>query len=107
MSKNNNTTKASFATSTYASLDHKLGRVGTAVAATGVGAGVGAGVSYATGRSTIIGAGVGAGVGLVTEEAGRLLVDKEAYKMERLRLATRDLASLASEYNLEEMLKAE
>ena len=106
MSKNNNN-RANAITTTYANLDHRLGRVGTAVAATATGAGVGAGVGHFTGGSVLTGAGIGAGVGLVTEEAGRLLVDKQAYKIERLRLASKDLASLASEYGIEEMMAAE
>lgn len=107
MPKKSRNTQPSFSTSAYAAADHSLGRVGTVVVAAGAGAGAGAAVGHFTNRSSLTGAGIGAAVGIAAEEAGRLLVDDADYKRERLRLATKDLATLASEYGLEEMLKAE
>jgi len=91
---------SSFLTKSYASLDHRLGRVGTAAAATGIGAGVGAGTAHVLNKSIPVGAGVGAVSGLLAEEAGRLLVDDSEYRQHRAALAIKDTAMLLAEYGI-------
>lgn len=90
------TMSKSFLTNTYASLDNRLGRVGTPIAAAVVGGGTGAGVGYAVGGPLATYAIGGALVGVGIEEAGRLLVDEEQYKAKRMELATTDLVTLAT-----------
>ena len=92
MSFNKNITNA------YATADHKMGRVGTAVAATGLGAGVGAGVAFMTSGNLLAGTGIGAASGIVAEEAGRLFVDEEVYQLKRLELNLEETVKVAAKF---------
>ena len=97
---------SNFITNTYASADNRLGRIGTPVAAGVVGAGVGAGVGYAVGGAMPTYAIGGAAAAVVAEEAGRLLIDQDAYKQKRLELAAADMVELTTKLFGKEVVAA-
>jgi len=92
----NPATTAGFATRSYAQLDHRFTRMGTPIAAAGVGAAMGAGVGYALSSSMPTYAIGGAVIGVGIAELGRLAVDDHLYRVERARLATLDAAAAAA-----------
>jgi hypothetical protein len=93
----------SFVSKSYATMDHHLGRVGTAAAATATGAAVGAAGAHLTSRSLPMGAAVGGAVGLAAEEAGRLLVDSEEYKSLRAEKTREDVIRLMKELGIDKI----
>ena len=88
---------------TYATMDHKLGRVGTAAAATATGAAVGAAGAHLTSRSIPMGAAIGAGIGLAAEEAGRFMIDQDEYKSLRAEKTQADVIRLMKELGIDKI----